>query len=171
MKKILFVCTGNTCRSSMAEGLMKKLLKDAKLNNDISMPKYKVESRGLFVLEGDSANVKAISVMEDTYEVDISRHKAKQLNKDDVENSFLILTMTQEHKQGILYKWPDAAGKVFTLKEFAEESLSRYDFAEIGYTTEYNISDPYGGSIDEYRFVAAEIFEALGKIVNKLKLD
>lgn len=95
-KKILFVCTGNTCRSPMAEGLFKKMAKEKQLP-------VEVQSAGLAAFAGVPATPEAILVCLEKG-VDISGHQSQPLNKSLVMESDLILTMTARHKEMILKK-------------------------------------------------------------------
>lgn len=167
LSKILFVCTGNTCRSCMAEGIMKTLLKKAE--DEVPRREFNVESRGIFAVDGDGASEKSIAVMNSLYGIDISSHKAKRLTKDDVLDSYLILTMTEDHKHAILLNWPEAKNKTFTLKEYAETNPDP-DIKSAGLSVVFknDIQDPYGGSISDYENCAVEINEAVIRVINKL---
>jgi protein-tyrosine-phosphatase len=138
MPKILFVCTGNICRSPMAEGLLKKMRGD-----------FSVSSAGISAVTGWAPPIEAAEVMEG-YGVDISNHRATQVSEEMIENSDLILTMGRHHKEWIKNRYPQADGKIFTLKEYAG--------------TGTDIEDPYGSSKDFYEVIAEEITEALKKV-------
>lgn len=140
---ILFVCTGNTCRSPMAAGLMNKIAAE----NDMDI--Y-AESAGIFAVENDPVSENAVSALLE-YGVDISEHTAQPITEDLLIQSDLILTMTEAHKQ-VLENY--AAGKVFTLAEYAG--------------TPYDIPDPYGGDLEEYKETASDIYDALTEIAEKL---
>src|SRR5690554_5439383 len=116
MKKILFVCTGNTCRSSMAEGIFKNLLKEAKN----PMKGIEVVSAGTAVFTQEPANQKAIKVMEERG-IDISSHRSQPIGKELLESADLILTMTQSHREQILRMDPQLKNKVYTLLEFIQD--------------------------------------------------
>ncbi|MGM9552096.1 MAG: low molecular weight protein arginine phosphatase [Clostridia bacterium] len=104
MKRVLFVCTGNTCRSPMAEGIFNFFSQGA-------------ASRGLMAEEGNPASEKAVKAME-KMGIDITGHVSRQLTKEDVESADLILTMTKSHKDAILSAVADA--NVFTIGEYAD---------------------------------------------------
>lgn len=154
---ILFVCTGNTCRSSMAEGIFKHLLKNSGNNN------INVSSAGINAFEGDDANEKAIYTLNKKG-IDILNHKARQLTKKIIIDSDIILTMTKSHKKMIINAAPEYSNRVYTLKEYAfiinnEETEGK----------NLDIVDPYGLDYNVYEKVAEEIEENLIKIINKIE--
>ncbi len=134
--RVIFVCTGNTCRSPMAAAIMRKIASD----NDMGMA---IESAGIMAAEGDAASENAVAVMRD-YGIDIAEHKSYQLRERDVEEADLILTMTYGQKMMISQLAPE---KVFTLGEFSGNDA--------------DISDPYGGDFEEYRETAEEIYDMM----------
>lgn len=153
---ILFVCTGNTCRSSMAEGIFKEMLKK---NNQKHI---KVSSAGISATEGQPANLKAIKVLEEKG-IDISLHRSKQINDDMIKRSDLILTMTDIHKKIIKKYFPNSINKIFTLKEYAykinDEKMDRNNS---------DIADPYGMDYIVYEQSMMEIDAEIEKIARKL---
>lgn len=152
---ILFVCTGNTCRSSMAEGIFKELLKNIDENIHVS-------SAGISVYEGERANEKAIESLSKK-NIDISSHKARQLTKEIIDESDLILTMTTNHKEIINYSVPEAKQKVYTLKEYAhlisDEKINGNNL---------DVADPYGMDYNVYELSMYEIEVELKKIINNI---
>lgn len=144
--EILFVCTGNTCRSSMAEGLFKDMLK--KLDKDII-----VNSAGVCAMPNQPASENAIIALK-SENIDISNHKSSQVTMEMIEDSDIILTMTNSHKQVILQSAPQVESKVYTLKEY------------VGLNGD--ITDPFGGSIGVYEASLKDIKSALEKLIDKI---
>lgn len=140
---ILFVCTGNTCRSPMAAALMNKIASE----NDI---KAAAKSAGIFAAEGETASEEAIQAMK-KYDIDLSGHKARRLTKDLMDESDLILTMTDAHKAVLEQA---AEGKVFSISEYAG--------------TEGDVPDPFGGDQDEYDETAVLIYDLLTDIAERI---
>ncbi|HBH13326.1 MAG TPA: low molecular weight protein arginine phosphatase [Clostridiales bacterium] len=150
--KLLFVCTGNTCRSPMAVGLFLKTMRLKGMKIDA----FSVASAGLMTIDGLEASEFAVEVLNDKG-VDISGHRSKRLTVEMVEEADLILTMTLAHKIAVIQMSGFANPKTFTLKEYANYEDNNTD-----------IADPFGMDMDAYRQCAEEILAALELIVNKI---
>lgn len=142
---ILFVCTGNTCRSPMAAYIMDKVA----VENDLDIL---IESAGVFAEAGQEASENAVKALRDM-EIDLSDHRTQPLNEDLIKKADIILTMTEGQKKLIE---PYAENKVYTLLEYAGSSG--------------DISDPYGGDIEDYKETAQEIYDAIVDIAEKLPI-
>lgn len=148
MFKVLFVCTGNTCRSPMAQALLTKLW--AEENRD---EKIMVMSAGLFTSDDMPASAEAIQVMQEQG-IDISEHKSKQLNEEIIKQANLILTMTDAHRRAVIDKFPNYESLVYTLTEY------------MNYTGD--IVDPYGRGVSAYYETAAQLKELMAELVKML---
>lgn len=134
MVRIVFVCTGNTCRSPMAEGLARQLLG----------PGVEVESAGLAAWGGDHANIKAIQVLKEKG-IDITSHQARAVSRDILASADWIIPMTQAHERQLRDAFPEWSSKVKRLG--AWHSRGKYQ----------DVRDPWGGSVETYRQCAQEI--------------
>ncbi len=151
MLKVMFVCTGNICRSAMAHQYMQKRLYDLKRENDIA-----VSSCGISAITGQRATTNAIETMK-KYDTDMLFHKATNIFDIDIENYDLIFGMTIQHKNYILAYFPKLKGKVFTLKEYVEENVKNVD-----------IDDPWGYDLKIYDSCSKEIVDCVDKLLKKI---
>ncbi len=147
---ILFVCTGNTCRSVMAEALMRLLWAERGGDQKIDFASAGLAPTDLRATE----HVRQLLAREG---VSLDSHVPRPLTRSMVDEASLILTMEEHHRRTILDFYPESAGKVFLLKEYAG-----IDEGAPG------ISDPYGGSREIYSLTLEEIRESIKKIVDKL---
>lgn len=145
-KKLIFVCTGNTCRSPMAEAIYKSLDKVSEI---------KVVSRGVVVLFGEPINPKAEIVLN-KHGLELPNHISKGLKASDMDEATIVLTMTADQKRKVSENFPDV-NELYTIKEFA---------GEIG-----DVVDPYGGTLMDYEECYAEIARLAKKTVYKLNED
>ncbi|MFS8354642.1 low molecular weight protein arginine phosphatase [Bacillus nitratireducens] len=139
MKRVLFVCTGNTCRSPMAEALLRHHGGD----------KFEVQSAGVFAYPGSDASIFAKEALaEKGISID---HAAQQVNEALLDWADIVVTMTANHKQIVLGHYPSVEKKLNTLYGLTEG---------IG----KDISDPFGGSLSIYK----ETLDEMEKLVQTL---
>lgn len=148
--KIMFICTGNICRSAMAEGMMKKIIQEK--GKDIY-----VCSAGIYAETGEYATYNAIEAARN-YDVNIALHRATNVRDSNIKEMDLILCATKSHKQTILYAYPELQGKVYTIKEYAGIDREGIDV---------DISDPWGYNLEVYNKCASEIYECLEKVCDR----
>jgi len=137
-KKLIFVCTGNTCRSPIAEAIYKNLEKVSDMQ---------VLSRGLVVLFSEPLNPKAEIVLK-KHDLELLDHVSNGLNASDIDDETMILTMTANQMKKIQEEYPDTKN-IYTIKEYAGESG--------------DVVDPYGGTLMDYE----ECYIELGRLVKK----
>ena len=145
---ILFICTGNTCRSPMAAGYLHKLLKDR------GIKEIDVRSAGVMTISGLLASQEAIQVM-DKEDVDLRRHRSSQLTPDLIAKADLVLAMSPFHRQTALRMSEEAKHKTHLFKEF-----SRSD------TKNVQIADPMGGTLEVFKKCFKEIKAACEKLID-----
>lgn len=141
--KILLVCTGNTCRSSMAQGIAQKILAEMG-----QAEKVTISSAGTMAWPGYGAEPKAIQVLA-AKGIDLTSHQTTKLTSPLILESDIIIAMTESHRQQILAMVNNYAGRIYVL----------------------NVSDPFGGSIEDYEICANQISQHLQQLLPQLVVE
>ncbi len=140
LKCVLFVCTGNSCRSPMAEGFLRRKLEELGKNQQVD-----IFSVGTSPAAGMGASPDAIKVMEEEG-IDISKHESSPLTDDMIRDADLIFAMEAHHREALTRRVPESSDKIHVL----------------------NIPDPIGKPIEVYRNTLALLKKSLSKILEKL---
>ena len=141
MDKIVFICTGNTCRSPMAEGLFRA-------HNGEEKTGLTAASAGLYTENGLPASANAVAAAGERG-ADISAHRSRQLTAEMARGAKYLVCMTGSHYDRLCELFPDCADKIFTLLP-------------------EDISDPFGGDLATYRRSAAEIDKGVQAVIESL---
>jgi protein-tyrosine phosphatase len=145
LKNVLFVCTGNTCRSPLAEALFRDLTKD---RGD-----FTVGSAGTGAFSGQPASRHSVALARERG-LDLSQHRSRAVTLDLVEAATHIFALSRGHLRDLLEDFPHAEDKIYLVTEFTSEDRLRGR----------DIADPFGGSLEDYR----EMMEHLDKCLPSL---
>lgn len=137
--KLLFICTGNTCRSPMAEGLAREMFGDA----------VQVSSAGMAAGVEESANALALEVLQER-NVDLSGHRSRKIRAELMADADWIIPMTQAQEVTLKRLFPQYGHKTRYLGAWGDEKN--------------DVPDPWGGSLDVYRRTAHQIVELLSAL-------
>lgn len=149
--KVLLVCSGNTCRSPMAAGLLRRLW----IKSGAPAGTLEVISAGTGAMEGLEATTNAVAAMAEIG-IDIAGHRSRSVDAVLLRSVDLVLAMTERHKEHMQMMAPDVADRIFALGEYA--GLGPTEFV-----------DPFGGPMDAYRQTLRSLEIALQSTVARIK--
>jgi len=145
---VLCVCTGNTCRSPMAEYILRRDLG--------SGSGWFVQSAGVYAGEGSHASPEAVTALREK-QIDLSPHRSRPLSQDLVQRASLILVMTRHHYVDVLRMFPEADGRVFLMTAFSSAGAGA------------DVPDPIGQSLDVYRWTREQLASASTDVILYMK--
>jgi len=148
---MLLVCSGNTCRSPMAEVVARQMIAERRglHADDLEAAGVTVQSAGVFANNGTSASTEAVKAMAEV-KIDLSGHRSKALNAELVQSADVIYTMTESHRQAVVDAFPGAEAKVYRLD------------------AEADVEDPFGGTLRQYQRTAEMIRRRLEQRLTEL---
>ena len=146
MFSILFVCTANICRSPMAMGLLRNMVKD-------QADEWTIELAGTWAPEGEPAAQRTQMVLRELG-IDLQDHLSRQVNREMLSRFNLILVMERGHKEALQIEFPQIAERVYLLSEMVDAN--------------FEIQDPIGMSSSDFMLTRAEISQILTTGLDKI---
>lgn len=150
MRRVLFVCTGNVCRSPMAEAIFNDLAEQKGLN-------IRAESAGVAALEGRPMTLEAEAALEEIGVQHEGVHRGRPVDGSTLDGADLVLTMGPWHVAEIRRSFGDVPREICTLPEY------------VGVPGEEEITDPYGRAMNVYRAIAHQIFGYVDLLMRRLE--
>jgi len=149
--KILFVCTGNTCRSPMAAAIARRIAHERALDD------LHLESAGTSAWDGQPASDGSLLVGLER-QLDLNEHRSRTITPALIESQDLILTMGPHHRDQV--EGMGGAGKTFLLSSYASHGAD-----------DRPISDPFGGDLETYRTTFDELEAAIRKVIDRVAAE
>ncbi len=149
MVNVLFVCSGNHCRSPMAEAWFQHLCRQAGVSEEV----VAVGSAGTGAMHGSPANASVVAVLA-AEGIDIAAFRGRQINDRLVEEATLIVVMAQSQREYIAWLWPEAEDRLVNLLDFVGE--------------EDDVPDPLGGTEADFATCLQNMKPALTALLSHL---
>ena len=150
--QILFVCTGNTCRSPLAEAVARQVIRSSGLDATVA-------SAGIGAMDDEPASAMARAVARESG-LDLESHRARLLTRGDVLAARLVLTMGPRQLEFIRVLAPEASDRVFLVSDYASTGESRQE-----------IRDPFGGDREAYRRTLAELRPVVEQALQRFEAE
>ena len=178
MPKMLFICSGNTCRSPMAAALMKKALKERGIEGWI------VSSAGLMAVPGIPASENAKKALLEDHGLKIDDHLSRTVDLSMVAEHDYVIAMTLRHAQWLISRFGQHKDKIYFIGELLSDevknAVAEYLSAKDPYSLRYmrlyeekikpyEVEDPYGSDLEVYKKVAGQIWQYCCKIADLIK--
>ena len=173
-RHVLFVCTGNTCRSPMAEVLLAQFIERSEPFFDKNLSGRKalihVSSAGIHANEGEDASNFAMLAVSNLYGLNLFLHKCHQIVEADISRNDLIITMTDQQANILRREWKESAGRVYSFSEYITSRKIKLPATDDS-QTHYDILDPFGQSRSVYNKTAMDLYEKISLMLPAILED